>query len=63
MSTEKQGAGSPVEFAVEILRLPPRNEEERVDLCDAIPTGEVAEGGVSVGKRQEQECDEMMAQY
>lgn len=63
MSTEKQGDDSPMKFAVEILGLPPRDEEEGVDFCDAIPAGEVAEGRVSVGKGQEQECDEMMAQY
>lgn len=63
MGTEKQGAGSPVKFAVVILGLSARDEEEGVDLCDAIPAGEVAEGRVSVGKGQEQEGDEMMAQY
>ncbi len=52
-----------MELAVEVLGLPPGNEEEGIDLCDAIPAGEVAEGWVSVGKGQEQECNEVMAQY
>lgn len=52
-----------MEGTVVIFRLPPSNEEECVDLCDAIPAGEVAECWMSVWERQEQKCDNVMTQY
>ena len=51
-----------MEGPMEILGLPPSNEEEGIDLSDSIPAREVAEGWKSVRESQEQEGDEMVAQ-
>lgn len=53
---------SPMEGTVKISGLPPSNEEEGVDLSDAIPAREVAEGWISVREGQEQEGDCVMEQ-
>ena len=50
-----------MEGPMEVFGLPPSNEEECVDFCYAIPTGEVAEGRMPVWKCQEQEGNEVMA--